>query len=130
MSQSRLISGSNLSDCELVRHKMNHDLRGHFTEVYRTMERPAINFSQWSIVRSVAKVFRGMHYHNRHNECFCLISGKCLVGLKDLRPESPTYLKSAILSIGREGFELNLLSSRYFAWLVFHRALHSSSGSL
>lgn len=54
---------------------------------------------QWSLVRSRARVLRGLHIHQRHDEYFCLIQGHCLVGLYDARPNSPTYQQSALYEL-------------------------------
>ena len=94
---------------------MNPDLRGCFTEVHHAAHNSDVNFVQWSIVQSKPQVFRGMHYHKRHAECFCMVAGKCLVGLKDLRPESSTFLRTALYQLDGQD-----LSSVYFPAGILH----------
>ena len=91
-----LISGSTIDGVQCIQLKMNIDPRGSFTEVFRDSWETCLEPVQWSVVQSEAHAFRGMHFHKRHDEYFCLINGESYVGLKDLRPESPTYMASAI----------------------------------
>lgn len=95
MVESRLIGGTVIADVDLIKHQSFNDIRGSFTEVFQASWKTSIQPVQWSIIKSQAQVFRGMHYHQRHEEYFCLIQGRCVVGLKDLRPDSGTYLTSA-----------------------------------
>ena len=87
---SRLVAGSPIEGVELRRLKMNHDQRGCFTEVFQEHWKTCIKPVQWSIVHSQENVFRGLHLHRRHDEYISLISGRASVGLRDLRPWSPT----------------------------------------
>jgi dTDP-4-dehydrorhamnose 3,5-epimerase len=50
-------------------------------------------------VHSRPGVFRGMHFHRRHDEYFALLTGKAAVGLRDLRPWSPTYGAHALFEV-------------------------------
>jgi dTDP-4-dehydrorhamnose 3,5-epimerase len=68
----------------------NHDQRGTFTEIFRRGWRSGIEPVQWSLVQSEPRVLRGMHLHLRHDEYFLLIQGRCVVGLRDIRKNSPT----------------------------------------
>ncbi|MEQ8705671.1 MAG: dTDP-4-dehydrorhamnose 3,5-epimerase family protein [Phaeodactylibacter sp.] len=95
-----LISGVRIKGVSLQLLKPHRDSRGTFTEVFQKhwgtcLQDPV----QWSIVHSEAGVFRGMHLHNRHDEYFSLISGRCLVGLKDVREDSQTYEQSALYQL-------------------------------
>jgi len=45
---------------------------------------------QWSVVSSAARVLRGVYLHQRHDEYLCVVQGHASVGLRDLRPGSPT----------------------------------------
>ncbi|MBC3758892.1 dTDP-4-dehydrorhamnose 3,5-epimerase family protein [Hyunsoonleella sp. SJ7] len=94
--QSGLIQGVNLHDTMLVDLKENVDYRGSFTEIFQEYWGSAISPVQWSMVRSNKGVFRGMHYHRRHDEYFSIMNGSCYLGLKDFRVHSPTYMKTAL----------------------------------
>lgn len=111
--QSRLIAGGTIYQTELVKVDEKKDFRGSFAEIFQEYWGTCLTPVQWSVVKSVPKVFRGLHMHLRHDEYFSLISGHCVVGLKDLRPGSPT-----------EGvFSLYELHESDMASLVFPRGL-------
>lgn len=91
MSESRLISGEEIQDCQFRILDERKDHRGSFTEVFQKHWGTCLEPAQWSFVKSEPKVFRGMHLHLRHDEYFCLVSGHGYLGLKDLREDSNTY---------------------------------------
>lgn len=66
------------------------DGRGSLTEIFREawFSQPAV---QWNYVRSIAGVLRGVHGHFRHTDYLVVLEGSAVIGLKDLRPDSPTY---------------------------------------
>ena len=90
MPTSHLLSGAPIDGVHFRPLTEHHDARGSFTEVYQDYWNERINPVQWSVVKSKAGVFRGMHLHLRHDEYFHLVSGRCLLALKDLRSGSPT----------------------------------------
>ena len=89
--ESKLEQGQNIEGVELAQCEMHKDSRGSFTEVFQDSWGTAIDPCQWSIVSSTGNVFRGCHIHLRHDEYFCLLSGEASVGLRDERPDSPTF---------------------------------------
>ncbi len=89
--KSVLVSGDTIADSALVDLSENKDFRGSFTEIFQRNWNTVLDPVQWSMVKSEENVFRGMHFHRRHDEYFCLIQGSCYLGLKDLRPKSETY---------------------------------------
>ena len=105
--KSHLINGVTLHESELVHLNENTDPRGSFTEIFQQHWDTVLSPVQWSMVRSEQHVFRGMHYHRRHQEYFCIIQGSCYLGLKDIRKQSPTYLKTALYYLN--GADLNAL---------------------
>ncbi len=90
MNKSGLISGDEIFQTSLFSVEEHIDVRGSFSEVFQKTWQACIDPVQWSVVKSEKNVLRGMHFHQRHDEYFHLISGHCLVGLKDIRPDSPT----------------------------------------
>ena len=62
----------------------------HFLRYFRRLGKPALILFNGVLLNPKKNVLRGMHFHQRHDEYFHLISGHCLVGLKDIRPDSPT----------------------------------------
>lgn len=78
---------------------MHADERGDFTELFRNEWYETPLPVQWNVSRSNANVLRGMQVHALHWDYFCVIAGEMLVGLHDLRPDSPTHRESAMLSL-------------------------------
>lgn len=75
------------------------DSRGTFTEVFRQewdLGPPAL---QWNIVQSRANVLRGVHAHRLHADYLTLAAGEMVLGLHDLRPQSPTWRASLLLRL-------------------------------
>jgi dTDP-4-dehydrorhamnose 3,5-epimerase len=75
------------------------DDRGFFLEAFSNSWGLPIDPRQWSIVSSRAGTLRGMHFHLRHDECVLALEGRLLVGLHDLRPDSPTSGASMMIEI-------------------------------
>jgi dTDP-4-dehydrorhamnose 3,5-epimerase len=89
-----------LPDGVLVQHlKVHEDERGTFTEVFRHAWPTNIAPLQWNCVRSRRGVLRGVHAHVRHADYLYIADGRCLVGLRDLRRESPTQGLSALVEM-------------------------------
>jgi dTDP-4-dehydrorhamnose 3,5-epimerase len=87
---SRLVAGTTIDGVALRRLNMHPDHRGCFTEVFQQSWDTCITPVQWSVVQSHARVFRGVHLHRRHDEYFSVLQGRATVGLRDIRPWSPT----------------------------------------
>jgi dTDP-4-dehydrorhamnose 3,5-epimerase len=66
------------------------DARGVFLELFRQSWTSGAMPAQWNAVRSEGNVLRGVHAHWRHADYVVALSGCMTVGLKDLRPTSPT----------------------------------------
>ena len=71
------------------------DPRGELVEMFRASWLPTAPPRQWNLVRSLANTLRGIHVHLRHTDYVLPLDGSTLVGLKDLRRDSRTYLKDA-----------------------------------
>ena len=85
-----LVAGCEIEGVRLRKHESHCDERGTFTEVFSTEWANDFDAQQWSIVESQSNVFRGLHLHRRHHECFLLLKGRACVGLFDLREGSST----------------------------------------
>jgi len=129
---SKLAHGSMLDGCLLQKCTEHFDLRGSFTEIFQESWGSAVSPVEWSMVKSGANVFRGMYYHRRHDEYFMLVKGHAFVGLKDMRPGSSTYLKSALFEL-HEGdpsaviFPVGILHGWYFIKKSIHMQAVSES---
>ncbi len=78
----------------------HRDERGTFIELHRREwaigdEDPI----QWNAVSSAAGVLRGVHVHIRHEDYVTVVAGRMLLGLHDIRRDSPTYGLSTVIEI-------------------------------
>ncbi len=76
---------------------MHPDSRGAFTELYRQEWDTSIDPIQWNLVRSHANVLRGVHVHIKHWDYLIISSGAAIVGLRDLRRNSPTFEQTVMI---------------------------------
>lgn len=67
------------------------DERGVFSEIYRESWGLDVAPVQWNLVSSNANVLRGLHVHVCHADYLMCVAGEMLLGLKDVRPDSPTF---------------------------------------
>lgn len=86
MTTERLPDG-----CALIPLTTHHDERGALTEIFRAEWPTGIRPVQWNFVRSRADVLRGVHVHVEHDDYLVCLSGLMVLGLVDIRPESPTH---------------------------------------
>ncbi len=80
----------------------HRDDRGDFTELFREAWTDAIEPSQWNLVRSRPQVLRGVHVHLKHVDYLHAAMGTMLIGMCDLRSESPTFRKSLVLELSSD----------------------------
>ena len=78
------------------------DGRGVFTEVFRAEWPTQIAPIQWNVVTNAANVLRGFHVHASHVDYLTVLDGELLLGLRDIRPESPTHGRAEMLSLNVE----------------------------
>jgi dTDP-4-dehydrorhamnose 3,5-epimerase len=125
INTSRLIAGEDIWQVSLIALKKHRDHRGSFTEIFRDQWGTVIKPVQWSHVESDANVLRGMHFHRRHDEYFCLIKGHCLVALKDIRPDSPTEGVSSTYELfGEDLAALAFPRGLIHGWYFFEASAH------
>jgi dTDP-4-dehydrorhamnose 3,5-epimerase len=132
LKSSRLIAGTEIHGVFLKKLTEHKDFRGSFTEIFNHHWDLNLDAVQWSLVKSMANVFRGMHFHKRHDEYFCLIEGKCELGLKDMRSDSPTYLQWSLYELHGDDlaaliFPRGLLHGWYFPISSVHAQSVSES---
>jgi dTDP-4-dehydrorhamnose 3,5-epimerase len=96
-----MATDSTIPGIEFVRLQTHTDSRGDLTEIFRAswFERHP-PFVQWNMVRSRANSLRGVHVHVRHSDLLFVISGRMTLGLKDLRRNSPAYLREERHELG------------------------------
>jgi dTDP-4-dehydrorhamnose 3,5-epimerase len=87
------------SGVRLLPLKTHLDDRGAFTEVFRDEWGVDPRPVQWNVVQSAANVLRGVHVHLRHADLLTTIAGELVLGLRDLRPMSPTHGLATMLRL-------------------------------
>jgi dTDP-4-dehydrorhamnose 3,5-epimerase len=75
------------------------DTRGSLFEMFRASSEAGFTPVQWNVVRSHAGVLRGVHVHAVHSDYLVLVEGSALVGLRDLRSDSPTEGRAALVEL-------------------------------
>jgi dTDP-4-dehydrorhamnose 3,5-epimerase len=122
---SRLIAGQPIMGVDFRKITEHKDYRGSFSEVFQDHWQSCIDPVQWSCVKSKAGVFRGMHLHLRHDEYFSLLSGHCLVALKDIRPDSPTEGVFSLFELHEEDQAAIIFPDGLLhGWYFFADSLH------
>jgi dTDP-4-dehydrorhamnose 3,5-epimerase len=129
---SKLVNGTPLAGSTFKLLDEHRDPRGSFTEVFQKSWNTCIEPVQWSVVESEARVFRGLHLHLRHDEYFSLMKGHCYVGLKDIRPDSSTYMDWSLYEFFEDSkailtFETGILHGWYFTMPSIHLQAVSES---
>ncbi len=120
-----LVAGFPIEGLEFRELTMHHDERGAFTEVFQDYWNTVIKPVQWSVVKTAAGVFRGMHLHLRHEEYFALLVGRACVGVRDIRQASSTSGRWALYEFSGESlacitFPKRILHGWYFHTDAFH----------
>lgn len=85
--------------------QIHHDERGWLTEVFREEWDTGMQPVQWNISYSRPGTLRGFHVHLIHYDYIVVPKGEALMGLKDLRSDSPTYGLSALLTLTEANLE-------------------------
>lgn len=86
-----------LDGCDVVPAKPNPDARGCLYEIYRAEWPGAFQAVQWNACISKAGVVRGVHVHVDYDEYYTLLAGRGILGLHDIRRDSPTFRRSVTI---------------------------------
>jgi dTDP-4-dehydrorhamnose 3,5-epimerase len=84
---------------------MHTDGRGVLAEIFRDEWRICETPVQWNAVRSKENVLRGVHVHPTHSDYLAVIDGHMLLGLHDIRRDSPTRGMSALVDLRGEDMQ-------------------------
>jgi dTDP-4-dehydrorhamnose 3,5-epimerase len=82
--------------------KTHADHRGDLTELFRAEWQIGPAPVQWNFVGSRKNVLRGVHVHSRHDDYLIVLQNRMLLGLKDLRRDSPTHNLACIVELEGE----------------------------
>lgn len=79
----------------------SRDVRGSFTELYRSAWLPGIfdERLQLNCSTSMAGVLRGLHFHDRQWDVWFLVTGRIRAAMADLRTDSPTRMKTCVMDL-------------------------------
>jgi dTDP-4-dehydrorhamnose 3,5-epimerase len=92
-----------LSDGVVLHRLERHaDERGVLSEVYRQAWPSAPSLAQINLVLSQADAFRGLHVHLDNDDWLTVLSGRVLFGHLDVRPGSPTFGRSGLITLDAE----------------------------
>ena len=86
------MSRAQIRDVRVLPLVPHGDERGSLTETYRRewLGAGAPDIVQANLSRSKAGVLRGLHWHRRQSDYWCVLSGRAHVAFVDLRAGSPT----------------------------------------
>lgn len=73
------------------------DDRGELRELFRQDWGGVETPRQWNLVTSKANTLRGVHVHREHDDYLIVLQGEMHLGLRDIRPDSPTCGTSAMV---------------------------------
>ena len=98
---THIVESQFISGVFIVQLASFSDERGRFLETFRKEWFPQRSWEKIQMNRSESKanVLRGLHYHFHQVDYWYVQAGKMRAGLVDLRPSSPTYLKSQLLEL-------------------------------
>lgn len=92
---------TNIEGVSLVDLRVFEDERGQFMETFRREWFPQRSWEHLQTNRSESKqgVLRGLHFHRHQVDYWHVTKGSIRAGLVDLRPTSPTWLKSTTIDL-------------------------------
>ncbi len=84
---------------ELRHLEARPDHRGRLVEIFRRNWRPDSVPLQWNLVSSERGTLRGVHLHVQNDDYLTIAAGRMIVGLRDLRPRSPTWRHGCMVTL-------------------------------
>lgn len=101
---TEIVASTHIAGVRIVHLSAFGDERGRFLETFRKEWFPE---RSWDVVQtnrsdSKAGVLRGLHYHRRQVDYWCVMHGAMRVGLADLRRSSSTFRASEAIEIDAE----------------------------
>lgn len=128
--QSARTDGSDIAGVELLNLKENLDSRGSFTEFFQRGWGGQFEPAQFSVVNSEKGVMRGCHLHWDHDEYIAIVKGAVAVGLKDVRPDSPTNGAWSMYSLYEEDLAALIFPrGLVHGWYFLEKSIHLQATS-
>ncbi len=89
-----------IDGAKLIKPKVWGDERGAFYEAFRaSWFSKDQRWSQWNVSQSSSNVVRGLHFHKLQTDYWVVTSGRIMVALVDLRPNSRTKGAATCLAL-------------------------------
>jgi dTDP-4-dehydrorhamnose 3,5-epimerase len=82
--------------------ELHTDERGSLVEIFRQEWELPVEPVQWNAVTSEAGTLRGAHVHLVHADYLIVLSGRGAIGLRDIRPDSPTDGLATIVELSAD----------------------------
>lgn len=79
---------------------------GFLLEALRSDDDFFKKFGQSTFTVAYPGTIKGFHWHEKQDDLWFVATGKILIVLHDLRPDSPTYRKTETLTAGKDDYKL------------------------
>ena len=79
---------------------------GFLVEVLRADEELFTKFGQSTMTVAYPGTIKGFHVHQKQDDLWFVATGKVLIVLHDLRPDSPTYKQTDTMYAGEDDYKL------------------------
>jgi len=109
MEQARKDSIEGVIIKELVRHC---DERGYLLEIVRDDEGLMERFGQTTYTMTYPGVIKAFHWHSFQHDLWYIAQGEAMIGLYDLRGDSPTYRQAQVVYAGEHAPKLIVIPPR------------------
>ena len=92
-----------INGAQIAQLRAFEDERGRFMETFRKEWFPQRSWEKVQCNRSESKagVLRGLHYHHHQIDYWHVTKGRLRAALVDIRRDSPTYLNSFVVEMGK-----------------------------
>ena len=96
------VEEATIDGVKLLRLAAMEDHRGALLELCRLSWLGDVTIVQWNLVVSQGSVLRGMHWHNLHWDLIAPVNCGLVVGLADVRIDSPTEYAAELVEVQSE----------------------------
>lgn len=105
--QNQIVPRIHRTDIEgvyFIAHQIHQDDRGFFAEIallpdLNAVRKSSFTIKQINLARSAQNVARGFHYEDWH-KFITILHGQAFCALVDIRPQSPSFLKTVTCILG------------------------------
>ena len=80
--------------------------QGILAEILRSDENLFTKFGQSTFTITYPGTIKGFHWHEKQDDLWFVATGKVVIVLHDLRPDSPTFKQTETISAGADDYKL------------------------